>query len=164
MALAVPNLAARNANPNAWLPQTPAHPNALEPFRRSASLSHPNYADLGLWNIYLNADYPNPQSNLKGFVCAAGKDCSVDQGLASTIALFKTPMLRDMEDSAPYFHNGSRNKLDDVVAFYVSMSALAKASQMRNAPAEYQNMSLSSDDISALTAFLVSLTEDYDDT
>ncbi len=73
-------------------------------------------------------------------------------------------MLRDMEDSAPYFHNGSRNKLDDVVAFYVSMSALAKASQMRNAPAEYQNMSLSSDDISALTAFLVSLTEDYDDT
>ncbi len=26
MALAVPNLAARNANPNAWLPQTPAHP------------------------------------------------------------------------------------------------------------------------------------------
>ena len=88
----------------------------------------------------------------------------MDQGLASTIAVFKTPMLRDMEDPAPYFHNGSRNKLDDVVAFYVSMSALAKASQMRNAPAEYQNMSLSSDDISALTAFLVSLTEDYDDT
>jgi cytochrome c peroxidase len=163
-ALYVPGLAERNANPDAWLPQTPAHPYAMETFRRPASSSNSTYADLGLWNIYLNLDYPNPQANLKGFVCAAGKDCSVDQGLASTIALFKTPMLRDMEDSAPYFHNGSRNTLQDVVAFYVKMSAVAKAGQMRNAPAEFQNMSISSDDINALAAFLVSLTEDYDDT
>lgn len=161
--LHVPGLAERSANPNAWLPRTPTHPNATETFRRPASVSNPNYADLGMWNIYLNPDYPNPQTNLKAFVCAKGKDCSVDQGLASTISLFKTPMLRDMEDSAPYFHNGSRKTLLDVVAFYVKMSALAKTGQMRNAPVEFQNMSISSNDITALGAFLVSLTEDYDD-
>ena len=35
---------------------------------------------------------------------------------------------------------------------------------MRNAPPEFSNMSLSSDDLAALVAFLQSLTEDYDDT
>ena len=100
-ALHVPDLTDRSANPNAWLPQTPPHPSASETFRRPASASNAAYADLGMWNIYMNPDYPNPQANLKGFVCAAGKDCSVDQGLASTIALFKTPVLRDLVDSAP---------------------------------------------------------------
>jgi cytochrome c peroxidase len=161
--LPVPGLAERNANYNAWLPANPAHPDAAETFRRPAAASNANYADLGLWNIYLNSDYPNPQPNLKAFVCATGKDCSVDQGLASTIAVFKTPKLRDMPDSAPYFHNGSRNTLNDVVAFYVQMSALEKAGQMRNAPPEFQHMSLSSADIDAVAAFLLSLTEDYDD-
>lgn len=161
--LHIPGLAERTSNPGAWLPQTPAHPNYTESFRRPASANNANYADLGLWNIYLNDDYPNPQANLKGFACAAGKNCTVDQGLASTVAQFKTPSLRDLVDSAPYFHNGSRVQFQDVIAFYVKSSALAKAGKLRNAPAEFQQMSLSEADIDALTAFLLSLTEDYDD-
>lgn len=163
VALRVPGLGERSAAPDTWLPRTPQHPNATEVFRRPATSSNAAYADLGVWNIYLNADYPNPQANLAGFVCAAGKDCSVDQGLASTIALFKTPDLRDLVDSAPYFHNGSRAQLGDVIAFYIKSSALAKAGKLRNAPAEFSAMSLSADDVDALTAFLLSLTEDYDD-
>ncbi len=162
MALHVPGLAERTAAYDQYLPQNPNHPNATEAMRRPAG-SNPLYADLGLWNIYLNTDYPNPQANLKSFVCAAGKDCTVDSGLASTIAQFKTPMLRDLVDSAPYFHNGSRAKFEDVVAFYIQSSALAKTGALRNAPPQFANMSLSQDDIAALTAFLKSLTEDYDD-
>ena len=164
IALHIPNLEERAANPEVWLPVTPVHPNATETFRRPATASNPNYADLGMWNIYLNPDFPNPQTNLQAFVCAAGKDCSVDQGLASTVALFKTPTLRDLEDSAPYFHNGSRNTFNDVVAFYIQMSALAKSGHVRNAPPEFQNMSIDADDVQSLAAFLASLTEDYDDT
>ena len=117
-----------------------------------------------MWNVYLNPDIPNPQANLQSFVCAAGKDCSVDQGLASTIAQFKTPVLRDLEDSAPYFHNGSAPTFNDVVNHYIAMSQLARSGAMRNAPPEFANMSLSQDDLAALVAFLQSLTEDYDDT
>ena len=163
LALSVPGLGDRSAAPSTWLPRTPTHPNASETFRRPATSSNPAYADLGLWNIYLNADYPNPQANLATFVCAAGKDCSIDQGLASTIAQFKTPDLRDLVDSAPYFHNGSRAGLDDVITFYIKSSALARAGKLRNAPPEFSSMSLSTDDVDALTAFLLSLTEDYDD-
>jgi cytochrome c peroxidase len=71
--------------------------------------------------------------------------------------------LRDLEDSAPYFHNGSALKFSDVVEFYINSSQLARQGLLRNAPAEFQNMSLSESDVAALSAFLASLTEDYDD-
>jgi cytochrome c peroxidase len=164
MKLLVPTNAQRLADYDAYLPATSNHPNASESLRHAADPNNPAYADLGLWNIYINPDYPNPQTNLASFVCAAGKDCSVDNGLASTIAQFKTPVLRDLEDSAPYFHNGSAPKFNDVVNHYIAMSALAHSGAMRNAPPEFANMSLSQDDLAALVAFLQSLTEDYDDT
>lgn len=53
--------------------------------------------------------------------------------------------------------------MQDVVQFYVSSSQLARQGALRNAPAEFRNMSLSADDMNALVAFLISLTEDYDD-
>ncbi len=162
--LQVPTNAQRLANFNAYMPASPAHPDAMETLRHAASASNPAYADLGLWNTYLNPDMPNPQTNLASFVCAAGKDCSVDQGLASTIAQFKTPVLRDLSDSAPYFHNGTAATFDDVIEHYINMSQLAHSGAMRNAPPEFANMSLSQSDVTALVAFLVSLTEDYDDT
>ncbi len=161
MALAVPSLSARTANFNAYLPASADHPNASESFRRAASVDNPNYADLGLWNIYLNPDMPKPQAALKGFVCAT--DCSVDQGRATTIAQFKTPVLRDLADSAPYFHNGAALDLDAVIDQYIRMSALARQGALRNPPPEFKGMSISASDRDALVAFLISLTEDYDD-
>jgi hypothetical protein len=163
MTLSIPSLADRNANYDLYLPATANHPNASESFRRAADASRSGYADLGMWNIYQNPDIPNPQANLKSVVCAPGQDCSVDQGLARTIAQFKTPILRDLEDSSPYFHNGSKLQLSDVVQFYINNSQLAHQGLLRNAPAEFGSMSLSSDDLNSLVAFLVSLTEDYDD-
>lgn len=163
VALNIPNLSDRNNNYDLYLPATAAHPNALETFRRAADASHAGFADLGMWNIYQNPDMPNPQSNLKSIVCATGQDCSTDQGLANTIAQFKTPVLRDLEDSSPYFHNGSKVSLNDVVSFYINSSTLAHQNLLRNAPAEFRSMSLSQEDVDALVAFVLSLTEDYDD-
>jgi len=161
--LQVPGLATRNQNYDQYLPASGNHPDASERFRRQAAVGHPEYADLGLWNVYLNPDMPNPQADLQTVVCAAGVDCSVDQGLANTIAQFKTPTLRDLADSNPYFHNGSQLTLSDVVSFYVFASQQARAGVLRNPPSEFNNMSISQDDVSALAAFLLSLTEDYDD-
>jgi hypothetical protein len=161
--LSIPTLGIRSQNFNLYLPASANHPAATEPFRRAPDPSHSSYADLGLWNIYLNPDLPSPQANLKAVICGAGQDCSVDQGLGNTIARFKTPILRDLEDSSPYFHNGSKLQLQDVVQFYITSSQLARQGLLRNAPPEFANMSISQDDINALTAFLLSLTEDYDD-
>jgi hypothetical protein len=161
--LVVPGLAERTANFDLYLPTSANHPNASERFRHPAVAGSPQYADLGLWNVYLNGDMPNPQANLSGIVCAVATNCAVDQGLATTIAQFKTPTLRDLEDSAPYFHNGSKPKFDDVVNFYISSSQLARQGLLRNGAAEFAGMSLSASDLNALVAFLKALTEDYDD-
>ena len=161
LALGIPSLATRAGNYDAYLPATANHPNASERFRRAADAANPQIADLGLWNVYLNPDIPNPQTNITSIVCADAQNCAVDQGLAATVAQFKTPTLRDLEDSAPYFHNGSKPRFTDVVNFYVASSQLARGGLLRNAPAEFQAMSISSADVSALSAFLVSLTEDY---
>jgi hypothetical protein len=163
MNLSIPSLADRNANYDLYLPASANHPNASETFRRAADAAHPAWADLGLWNVYLNPDMPNPQANLNSAMCGAGQDCSVDQGLAYTVARFKTPILRDLEDSSPYFHNGSKLQLQDVVQFYINSSQLARQGLLRNPPPEFQQMSLSNEDLNSLVAFLLSLTEDYDD-
>jgi hypothetical protein len=164
MALSVPSVAARSQNYDAYLPVTQTHPNATESFRHPAVAGSPQFADLGLWNVYLNPDIPNPQASLTSVVCARVQNCAVDQGLATTIARFKTPMLRDLEDSAPYFHNGSKLSFGDVIQFYLNSSQIGRQGLLRNAPLEFQNMSISAADLSALVAFLESLTEDYDDT
>ncbi len=163
MNLLIPSQAQRVANFNAYLPASAAHPNAIDAFRRPADAGHPQYTDLGLWNVYMNPDMPKPQAALKAVVCASGNDCSMDQGLANTIARFRTPMLRDLEDSAPYFHNGGAVTFDDVVKHYIAVSLLARQGMLRNPPAEFAHMSISQDDLAALVAFLKSLTEDYDD-
>jgi hypothetical protein len=50
-----------------------------------------------------------------------------------------------------------------VIEFYLNSSQLSRQGLLRNAPVEFENMSLSEDDVAALVAFLKSLTEDYDD-
>jgi hypothetical protein len=164
MTLSIPGRAIRDQNYDAYLPVTPVHPNASERFRHPAVAGQPQYADLGLWNVYLNPDYPNPQADLETVVCADIQNCAVDQGLPSTIAQFKTPTLRDLEDSAPYFHNGGALTFNDVIQFYINSSQLARQGLLRNPPPEFQSMSISPADVDALVAFLKSLTEDYDDT
>ncbi len=162
-ALAIPSLAQRNQNSDQYMPASTTHPNATETFRHPAVAGSPQYADLGLWNVYMNPDIPNPQNILMALICANIQNCAVDQGLPSTIAQFKTPTLRDLEDSAPYFHNGSKLTFTSVVQFYISGSQLAREGLLRDPPAEFQGMSINQSDVAALVAFLASLAEDYDD-
>lgn len=162
-ALAVPNQADRINNFDAYFPASANHPNATERFRHRAEAGHPEFADLGLWNVYLNPDMPNPQANLTAVVCANMQNCAVDQGLPTTIGQVKTPTLRDLADSTPYLHNGSKLTLNDVVHFYVQNSQLARQGLLRNPPPEFRGMALTDEDIANLVAFLKALTEDYDD-
>src|SRR5277367_6036946 len=154
-------LAARTADYDSYLPASANHPNASESFRHPAVAGSPQFADLGLWNVYLNPDMPNPQTNLASVVCANIQNCATDQGLPTTVAQFKTPTLRDLEDSAPYLHNGSKLKFPDVIQFYIASSQLARLGQLRNPPLEFGGMSINQNDVAALSAFLASLTEDY---
>jgi len=88
---------------------------------------------------------------------------STAAALPLTIALFKTPTLRDLGHSDPYLHTGRMNTLEDVVEFYRNFSNLARLGVVRNADPQLGGISLDDSSVAPVAAFLSSLNEDYTD-
>jgi hypothetical protein len=162
VALRVPDLVTRNANPLAYLPASVANPTARGTFRSAPSAEDATLADLGLWNVFANSDIPNPQSALLSILCTpTTPDCSPATLLPKTLTLFKTPGLRDIDDSAPYLHNGTAQDLQAVLAQYEKVSDLQRAGRLRNGDARLGAIHLGPQDLPPLEAFLHSMAEDY---
>jgi hypothetical protein len=160
MALRIPSLSERLAED---LPADAGNLRGLNTFRSKAVAANPRLADLGLWNIFANPSYPKPQESLERLLCEARSDkCGKEGMLSASIARFKTPTLRDLGHSAPFFHNGSALNLEDALADYVMAGMLARQGALRNGAAELKEMSLHGRDIAPLAAFLESLDEDYE--
>jgi cytochrome c peroxidase len=164
-ALHVPDLATRTSRFDAYLPATRQHPNASSRFRSAPSKERPGFADLGVWNIFANPDFPKPQAAMAEILCAtaipAATPCVPNAVLPFTIASFKTPSIRDLGHSEPYFHSGAAETIEEVLLFYVKVSALARDGTLRNGSRELLDMRLNAGDVRPLAAFLRSLNEDY---
>jgi cytochrome c peroxidase len=180
--LHVPDLAQRNRDPDAWLPATERHPLAQGPLRRPPSASEPGFADLGVWNVFANPDFPAPQAKLWHSLCEAELDrepaqlgpipvfrwirrlaqCRPERLLRGAVAAFKTAGLRDLSHSAPYLHTGAMDDLGDVVTFYRTVAERARAGRLRNGDPEIAEIFLAPEDAEPLVAFLRSLNEDYE--
>ncbi|QPJ65160.1 MAG: hypothetical protein G3M78_07060 [Candidatus Nitrohelix vancouverensis] len=178
----IPGLFKRLAHHDRYLPATPAHPNASGMFR-SVPEADSTKTDLGLWNVYANPDFPSSQQRLWKLLCEKeigqqfemetlyqnrrlikkvfGK-CWNHKLLDGSVALFKTPGLRDLGHSAPYMHNGQENRIEDVVEFYRESSDLARKKKLRNAAPELKDIFIKQRDVQPLTRFLKSLNEDYE--
>lgn len=160
--LKIPSYEERLRQFDRYLPATPKHPNASGMFRRVPSADNAAAADLGLWNIYANADFPRPQSQMQKLLCKLGASCDPKMVLPLTIARFRTPPLRDLEDSSPFMHTGRFQTIEDVLHYYIRTSELARRGEIRNGAAEIGGITIDEDDVAALAAFLRSLNEDYD--
>jgi len=167
MNLQIPNLSQRDANPNAYLPVTPRHPDAEEPFRAAPAADDDEKADLGVWNIFANPNFPDRQSSLQKLLCAIDTGqftaCSSTdaQLLDLSVAVFATRTLRDLGQEGPFMHNGQFNTITEVLQFYQQASVLARAGQLRNADPRMQNIALNDADLADLTAFLNALNDDH---
>jgi cytochrome c peroxidase len=160
-ALSIPDFETRKADPAAFLPPSAKHADALGPFAAVPTLDDESLVDLGLWNVLLNPDCPHPQAALKKLLVQGFGKGDKSQLLARSVALFKTPSLRDLADSGPYLHNGLFDELAETVQFYADASVLARAGQLRNADLELTAVHLDAEDVDALAAFLEALNEDY---
>ncbi len=156
--LAVPAAADRGA---ADLPPSTRHPEASGRFRAIPSSQDKGQADLGAWNTVLNPDLPHSQAALRAKLCPAG-GCDDDTLLNRAFAAFKTPGLRDLGHSAPYLHDGSRDDLAAVIAFYREVSERARTGGLRHPAPELAGVNIAPQDIAPLVAFLRALDEDYD--
>lgn len=160
-ALQVPSRRQRDADAALYLPPSEAHPRAAGRFAARPRTEAPGEVDLGLWNIFANASVPGPQSALSRLLCE--KDaCDPDETLPATIGLFKTPGLRDLGHSDPYFHTGRADRIEDAVRHYVRMGEAARAGRLRNGDTEMTRVAIGARDVASLAAFLRALDEDYD--
>jgi hypothetical protein len=101
-----------------------------------------------------SASFPNTVLNATGFPLLSGP---LQQNEATDVAgTFKVPALRNVELNGPYFHNGGKSTLSQVVDFYDSGGDFANPTK---APAMVQLM-LSQDQMNDLVAFILSLTDE----
>ncbi len=153
----VPDLAQRENNYNAYLPPTANHPNATGQFITPPQRDRPGAVDLGLWNVFNNPDFPAPQAGLQQILPGLTGDSagSPDDMLRHTIALFKTPTLRDLGQSQPYLHTGRMDTIKDVIQFYQNFSKKARARTVRNAAPELREISLDGSAVARWRPFCV---------
>ena len=76
----------------------------------------------------------------------------------STFKAFKTPSLRNVAQTSPYFHNGAKSSLAEVVAFYNSGGENPNTSGLAK---EIVPLLLSDEEQAALIAFLNTLSSPY---
>lgn len=159
--ISIPDLKTRKANFDAFLPPTENHPNAQGTFQDIPDQSRPGQTDLGLWNTFANPDIPKPQKALRKILCD-NPPCKKTDLLTKSIARFKTPGLRDLGHSTPYFHTGRKETLTNVLSFYAKFGDLSRKNLVRNAAPELSVIALNSQDLNLVLSFLKSLNEDYE--
>jgi len=161
-ALAIPGLAERQAAPETFLPASGMYPTGTGTFLSAPGAANPGRTDLGVWNVLGNDAVPGPQVALAATLGRATGVTDMAALLPLAIARFKTSTLRDLGQSAPYFHTGGAPEIEDAVRHYLTVSAAARAASVRNGDDQLARVAIVDDDVTALTAFLRALNEDYD--
>lgn len=90
------------------------------------------------------------RGNNRGFFRTGVRPASEDSGAGN--ATFKTPGLRNVALTGPYFHNGSQATLEQVVEFYVRGGDFG--------PNNLRTLNLNGGQRAALAAFMKALTDD----
>jgi cytochrome c peroxidase len=118
-------------------------------FRENPSKGKPGEADLGFWNFV----------DLKTSPLRRARE-SEDIFLRRMIATFKTPTLRNLAYTHPYFHSGSIQTLEETLGEIIRLSDMARAGRVREGDEELANIRIGAAEIAPIVAFLNSLNED----
>jgi cytochrome c peroxidase len=117
-------------------------------FRENPSKEKPGEADLGFWNFVDLKTSP---------LRRAGE--GDDAFLRRMIATFKTPTLRNLAYTHPYFHNGSIHTLEETLAEIIRLSDMTRAGRVREGDEELAKIRVGAAEIAPLVAFLKTLNE-----
>ncbi|MDX1757697.1 MAG: cytochrome c peroxidase [Marinobacter sp.] len=118
----------------------------VDPDKGNCAVCHsaPNFTDDGFHNIGL-ASYGEENPDMGRYVSVP---------LASMKGAFKTPTLRDVTETAPYFHDGSAKTLEEVIEHY-ALGGTVKDNLSPN----MKELDLTTQEKADLLAFLQALTE-----
>ena len=117
--------------------------------RENPSKEKPGEADLGFWNFVDLKTSP---------LRRAGE--SEDAFLRRMIATFKTPTLRNLAYTQPYFHNGSIQTLEETLEEINILSEMARRGRVREGDEELAKIKIGAAEFAPIVAFLNSLNDD----
>ena len=162
----VPSHRERMSDPSLYLIPTEKNPHRLGVMRSEPRSDDPRRADLGVWNNFLHPEKESLREPLRQKICESLNIdlCFYDDEflLAKSAGMFKTPGLRSLGQSAPYFSNGMGSDLRQSIQIYVAVSHMARHGKLVNGDEILHEMTLSSEDALPLKAFLEALDEDYE--
>jgi cytochrome c peroxidase len=114
----------------------------------------PLYTDTVFHNVGIGYDKPMPDAGRGGFLETAAKQKNTTDPEAETMkGAFKTPTLRSVTESGPYFHDGRAAKLEEAV------DLMAKGGiKNPNLDPKLQPKKLTPEEMKQLMAFIAALT------
>ncbi|HET9622997.1 MAG TPA: cytochrome c peroxidase [Kofleriaceae bacterium] len=119
----------------------------------------PTVEDLGVGASDAFGPLSRSLAQFPGELPATFDGAAVTAGLAVDGA-FKVPSLRNVELTAPYFHNGDARTLEEVVQFYSRGGNIAPiVERANNQVAPISVPGLNDDEVAAIVAFLKTLTD-----
>jgi cytochrome c peroxidase len=130
-------------------------------FLNNPKAQNKNLVDLGMWNFFGRTDKEILTTYVKKSLCQNSK-CTNEELLPYLIGRFKTPTLRNLGHSGPYFHSGKKDNLDKVLDHYIDASKLMKLGALRNGAPQMRMMNINPLHKENLKAFLNSLNENYE--
>jgi len=130
----------------------------------------PQAWDAGAWHTLARSPLPASTPLLEEKLCLQLRKesgsprlpCQSEQLRDAAFGRFKTPLLRNLGQSAPYFHSGTQPDLRNTVFHYMRASAWARARDLVNAPTAVADIRLRGPDVVPLVQFLEALNEDYE--
>lgn len=163
----VPSQSERLALPEVSFVSTERNPTYLGLFRKKPLKSDPRFVDLGVWNMFLHPDKKEIESQLRLAICESLelKSCALISDevlLKKSVGMFKTPTLRSLGQSAPYFSNGISDSLESVLQVYMITAVMARRDLLVNADQRMGKIHIRPHHFAALRAFLLALDEDYE--
>ncbi len=166
-ALTLPNWEEREKQKKKFFVATGKNPLWEGVMAKTPSVDQPEFVDLGVWNVLGHPDKQKVQKVLRENLCESARrpDCSqwTDQDyLNYAMGAFKTTTLRDLGQTAPYFHNGISPSLDHTLRVYFAVSHMARDGRLVNPDPMLKAMHMMPHDFASMKAFLQSLDEDYD--
>ncbi len=122
------------------------------------------YDNLGIPKNPRNPFYSQPRSNNKDGAAFVDVGLGVTTGRAEDLGKMKVPTLRNIEITAPYFHNGAITSLTEAVQFYNKrdLGIFGDPEVLQNVNKdELGNLKLTDTEVEDIVSFLKTLTDGY---
>lgn len=118
--------------------------------------------DFGAWNFFTSSKNSTFSNYMRSLFCSSPLKCDNEVISSRMVGRIKTPTLRNLGHSAPYFHNGSEKNLQGVLETYIRNSELVRKGELVNPAPQLGRMNLKESDLKNLESFIKSLDEEYE--